>query len=539
MAASISRLAALANWLRIYLARTGRGTRVAMALAGAVAALAAILAAETARKRPKYRGAVEAPERSWIVGHGIMFLTTHETRNDWAFYLARYHLDLGQGHTSHLTAPFAPPLIFTTSPANVEHVLKTKFDNYVKGPVFADHQTQLLGHGIFNTDGDAWRAQRKTSSMIFSVRNFRDHMLHVFSRHARVLVDKLDTVAVRGTVVDLHDWFHRFTLDAFMEIGFGTPVDSLQADAPLPFATAFDQAQSITSKRMIMGPAQRRILEWWNGDAKQLQQCIKVTDDFAYRLIAQRRADPNAGNAQDLLARFLAMKKPGSSQGFSDEELRDVVINFIIAGRDTTAQALSWAIFELAQHPKVVAAMREEIARVVPTAFDSTTDDGENLDYDAVTRDLVYVRAVFSEALRLHPSVPQEIKFAIHADTLPDGTRVRAGDGIIWSPYAMGRLTELWGDDALEFKPERWIGENVPQPGPYKYPVFNAGPRTCLGQQMAYLEGVACLVKLLSKFEFEVVNPNEVTYRTALTLLMKNGLKVRVRRYVPPAPVAA
>ncbi|KAJ3364277.1 Protein kinase alk2 [Allomyces javanicus] len=528
MSSNASRLASLVRWLNHLLAvRHQRGARVAAVIAGTVALLAAILVAETARKRPRYHHAVELPGLSRLFGHALMLGNAYDTLHDVIFNIFRDQLDRGQGLTAHLTIPFAQPRYITVDPRNVEHVLKTKFDNYIKGPGFIDHQHALLGGGIFNTDGDAWRVQRKAASQIFSVRNFRDHMLHVFSRHARTLVDKLDDAAAKGTVVDLHDWFHRFTLDGMAEIAFGSPIDSLKAVAPLPFAVAFDRAQAITNKRMIMGVTQRQIA--------RLRKYVQTTDEFAYRLIAKRRADPDAGTANDLLARFLAMKKPGSTQGYSDQELRDMIINFIIAGRDTTAQALSWTIFELAQHPRVIAAMRDEIARVLPTL----AADENVIDYDALTRDLVYARAVLSEALRLHPSVPEELKFAVQSDVLPDGTPVRAGEGVQWSPYTMGRLTELWGGDALEFKPERWIGEDVQQPGPYKYPIFNAGPRTCLGQQMAYLEGVACLVKLVSKFDFEVVDPSEITYGMALTLPMRDGLKVRVQRYIPLAQTVA
>ncbi|KNE64805.1 hypothetical protein AMAG_10145 [Allomyces macrogynus ATCC 38327] len=532
MSSSVHRLASLVRWLHHFLAdRHQRGARVAAAIAGTIALLSAILGVETARKRPRYQHAVELPGLSRLFGHALMLGNAYDAFHDAIFHIFRAQLDRGHGFTAHLTIPFAQPRYLTVDPRNVEHVLKTKFDNYIKGPGFIDHQHALLGGGIFNTDGNAWRVQRKAASMIFSVRNFRDHMLHVFDRHARTLVDKLDDAATKRTVVDLHEWFHRFTLDGMAEIAFGSPIDSLKADAPLQFAVAFDRAQAITNKRMIMGVMQRRITEWLNGDGERLRKYVQTTDEFAYRLIAKRRADSDSGTANDLLARFLAMKKPGSKQGYSDQELRDMIINFIIAGRDTTAQALSWTIFELTQHPHVVAAMRAEIARVLPTL----ASDENGIDYDALTRDLVYARAVFSEALRLHPSVPEELKFAVQSDVLPDGTTVRAGEGVQWSPYTMGRLTELWGHDALEFKPERWIREDVQQPGPYKYPVFNAGPRTCLGQQMAYLEGVACLVKLVAKFDFDVVDPSEVVYGMALTLPMRDGLRVRVRRHVPLA----
>ncbi|KAI9149705.1 hypothetical protein H9P43_009884 [Blastocladiella emersonii ATCC 22665] len=529
--------------LGLFGARSSNGKPSLLALLarggiGAVVASIVLLALDVARRR---RSDVisDAVFGRAIWGHALMLLMTQDKRHDMAFEVARGHLDRGEGFTSAFWAPGLPTFLMTNSPTNLEHILKANFDNYIKGPRFYVRQMALLGHGIFNGDGASWKAQRKTAAHIFSVKNFRDFMLQVFDAHTHHLVDILGEAAKKGETVDLYDLFHRFTLDAFMEIGFGTSLGSLQAKDPLPFATAFDTAQAITARRFVMNDWQQWITEFFNGDARLLKRCTRTTDEFADRVIRTRRAQLAAADAHDgkdaglapsadLLSRFLKMKKPDSDAGYSDKELRDVVINFIIAGRDTTAQALSWTIYLLWQHPAVTATLRAEIDRVLPNHLAAPKGASTEADYVALTKDLVYARSVFSEALRLYPSVPTEIKYAVDYDVWPDGTKVRPGEGIIWSPYAMGRLTEIWGPDATAFRPERWIDNNgnFIQPSPFKYPVFNAGPRTCLGQQMAYLEGVSCLVSLVRRFDFDVVNADDVTYRTALTLQMKNGLKV-------------
>jgi cytochrome P450 len=151
------------------------------------------------------------------------------------------------------------------------------------------------------------------------------------------------------------------------------------------------------------------------------------------------------------------------------------LVNFIpfesiIAGRDTTAQALSWAIYLLCQNQEKVTKMREEIDR------EFSSSESNWLNYEQLQKELPYVRAVFSETLRLYPSVPLEIKYAVNADVLPDGTKMKPGEAFVWSLWSMGRLKELWGRDSESFRPERWMEMNN-QPSPYLFPAFNAGPR--------------------------------------------------------------
>lgn len=151
--------------------------------------------------------------------------------------------------------------------------------------------------------------------------------------------------------------------------------------------------------------------------------------------------------------------------------------------------------------------------------------------YDDI-RAMRFSRAVLLEALRLHPSVPKQVKFAVADDVLPDsGTRVPGGSAIMYSSYVMGRSETIWGPDAGQFRPSRWLsGEPGSLPSAFEYPVFNAGPRICLGKGLAELEGVYVLVGLLKRYRLEVVAGQRVEYMTTVTLPMKEGLKVKVTR---------
>ena len=264
---------------------------------------------------------------------------------------------------------------------------------------------------------------------------------------------------------------------------------------------------------------------------REIKSEAAIMDDFAYKIISERRRDTD--NAEklgpDLLSRFLDCKDPKDVP--STKELRDIVMNFLLAGRDTTACALSWTMYELAKNPEVVAKIIAEVDAVCGSSKSDKISE-ESYSYDKIG-ELKYTHAVAMEALRLHPSVPVDSKFAVNADTLPDGTFINPGAVISYSPYARGRSEELWGKDALEFKPERMMDEegNNLEPSQYKYSAFNGGYRICLGKGLALMEIKLTLAVLLQRFDFEGCG-HEGGYQSTLVLPMDPGLDMKVRKYV-------
>jgi cytochrome P450 len=212
------------------------------------------------------------------------------------------------------------------------------------------------------------------------------------------------------------------------------------------------------------------------------------------------------------------MKEASKKGEAIDEEfMKDMVLNFLIAGRDTTAQGLSWCLYLLMGHPEVEQKMLDEIKEVC---------GDEELTYDQMGR-LKYVQAVVDEALRLYPSVPADSKVSVADDTLPDGTFVPAGCVIQFNPYSMGRSKKLWGEDAELFRPERWIGAEMPSA--FTYTVFNAGPRECLGKRLAWVEMKAILVGILRTVKLTLAVPrDEILPDVQLIIGMSSGLPCKV-----------
>ncbi|KAF6260759.1 cytochrome P450 [Scenedesmus sp. NREL 46B-D3] len=464
------------------------------------------------------------------------------------------------------TVPLLPTWFVVTDPTSLEHVLKTDMHNWVKGGNFCAIFGPMLGHGIFTSDGRHWLWQRKLATHIFSVKGFKCYIDQVFAEYMDILSATAARAAATHTQLDLHDLMYRFTLDSFGKIGFGVQLGCLSSsEAKLPFAAAFDQAQVICVERLT-SPGWR-LTELLNGKRTTLNACCAVIHDFATDIIQQRRqlladhdsalsraavspAGPDAGagtaspatgaadaaadmsvkgqgadgGAQDLLSLFMKSKN-ADGQLLSDKQLVDTVINFIIAGRDTTAQAVSWTLYELLQHPEVEQQLLQELHEVLGALpAGSSSRQAVHPSYEQI-RQLRFTRACFLEALRLHPSVPENIKYAVRAGTLPDGSFIPAGGQLLYSPYVVNRSKTFWGADA-----EAVTLVGAPQHAlAYSYLSFHAGPRLCLGQRLAEIEGVYVLAGLLARFKFSQVQPGaRVGYVFSTSLPMKQGLLVTV-----------
>jgi cytochrome P450 len=197
--------------------------------------------------------------------------------------------------------PLAPRFFFTADPAVVEHVLKSRFEAYEKGAIVRSAISDLLGRGIFTSDGPRWKEQRRTAAHMFSLRQFRETIMGAFTAHVPELVSILDGAAAgtgTGTAgtsssrappqqIDLQSLFFRFTLDSIGDIAFGDSVGSLSNPA-LPFARAFDGAQSIVEHRFVSPLWQ--LWERLDGTHARLQAALRVLHDYAQRLIDARRA---------------------------------------------------------------------------------------------------------------------------------------------------------------------------------------------------------------------------------------------------------
>lgn len=391
-------------------------------------------------------------------------------------------------------------LIEISRPDWIEHVQKTNFQNYVKGGFFQEVMSDVFGQGIFVADGARWKSTRQVTARILNAHNFRTIVTPAMHHTMRAFNDLLEVKANEGSIVELDDFFHRFTLEAFIQMTFGRGIGCLEqaktGQELDPFSNAFDFVQRQLDLRFILTAFSTHLGRLF-GKNPMMTASRKTLDTYIYDLIdARLTPETRAETSRDLLGLFMEFSdEKGAS--LSRDDLKDSALNLIIAGRDTTAQALSWTFFHLTKRHELLVPIREEIARLIP-------NDDVLVDYDSY-KQFTNVLAVFYEALRLHPSVPKNVKFAVNHDKLPDGPLIQPGDCVRWSDWQMARDPNIWGSDCAEFKPSRWIDQDgkLKQFGQWKFHAFNGGPRVCIGMHLATMEAVGVIVEIARKYDLQ------------------------------------
>ncbi|XP_021891766.1 cytochrome P450 86A1 [Carica papaya] len=417
----------------------------------------------------------------------------------------------------------------TCHPKNMEHILRTRFDNYPKGPTWQKAFHDLLGQGIFNSDGETWLIQRKTAALEFTTRTLRQAMARWVNRTIRnrlwVILDK---AAKEKQSVDLQDLLLRLTFDNICGLTFGKDPETLSPEFPEnPFAVAFDTATEATLQRLLYPGFLWRLKKLFDfGGEKRLRESLLVVEDYMNQAISARKNSPS----DDLLSRFMK-KRDIDGNAFPTPVLQRIALNFVLAGRDTSSVALSWFLWLLMNHPEIEKKVVHEISTVLRETRGENPGKWveEPLTFDEADK-LVYLKAALAESLRLYPSVPQDFKYVVNDDVLPDGTPVPAGSTVTYSIYSVGRMKAIWGEDCAEFRPNRWLSTEgdrfEPPKDGYKFVAFNAGPRTCLGKDLAYLQMKSVASAILLRYRLSLVPGHRVEQKMSLTLFMKNGLRV-------------
>ncbi|CAM0872061.1 unnamed protein product [Alopecurus aequalis] len=478
-----------------------------------------------------------------LLGHLPQFLANRHRIMDWMTEV----LASQPTNTLVFRRPGGVRGIITANPANVEHVLRAGFDNYPKGPRFASLLHDFLGRGIFNADGEAWRAQRKAASYEFNTRSLRAFVAQsVHSELHGRLLPLLRRALSSGRQLDLQDTLERYAFDNICRVAFdhdprqlpdeddgagGACPDKVESAATESggFADAFRDAANLSAGRFRYAvPGFWKIKKALRlGSERRLRESIAVVHGYADRIIRSRREEMSMGcEKHDLLSRFMA------SQGekYSETALRDVVISFLLAGRETTSSALTWFFWLLSSRPDVERRIRDEVAAVRARRAQG---DLENAGFDLdELRKMHYVHAAITESIRLYPPVPVNFLQSQTADVLPDGTAVGPQQFVAYNSYAMGRMESIWGEDAREYRPERWLdaAEGTFRPeSPFRYVAFHAGPRICLGKEMAYIQMKSIVACVLEEFELAVDGKYLPRQVASLTLRMADGLPVSVK----------
>lgn len=224
-------------------------------------------------------------------------------------------------------------------------------------------------------------------------------------------------------------------------------------------------------------------------------------------------------------------------ESFRDPQIvADSALNFLSAGKDTTAQSFTWTLYALLRNPEELTRLRSEVGAFT-TQIKKEKSELKLTVADLQPANAPYLMAVYYEALRLYPSIPLEIQECQEDVTLPDGTNLPKTSVVVWCIWAINRSKEIYGEDTDSFRPSRWLDEEgkFVSRSPFEFPVFNGGPRSCLGRKMAELMAMFLIVFTLSDFQtLEVSENTEVPMvkraQNSLTLPMAGGLPCYIQR---------
>ncbi|KAI1497265.1 cytochrome P450 [Biscogniauxia marginata] len=379
--------------------------------------------------------------------------------------------------------------LLTRDPEHIKAILAGQFSDFGKGEQFHRLWRPFLGDSIFTTDGPLWHDSRTLIRPMFIKDRVSD--LATFDKGATTLITKFPP---SGQTVDIMDLFYRMTLDVTTDFLLGESVDSLN-NPQNEFSNAFSEVQKLQMFMTIVGPLESFIPRW------RYNRRIRVLDKFVMPYIEQALALP----------REELEKISNSDKNFTflhsiarytrdPRVLRDQLIAVLIAGRDTTAATLSWAIYELSRYPEKFKKLHDEVVNAVGRTQSPTYEDLKNI---------TYLRHTINETLRLYPAVPYNLRTALENTTIPGAPgqppiAVAEGDVVVYSLLSMQRRRDLYPpisekfEDPEVFSPERWDNWS---PKPWQYVPFNGGPRICVGQNFALTEIAYCLTKILQKFD--------------------------------------
>ncbi|PNX71487.1 cytochrome p450 86b1-like protein [Trifolium pratense] len=468
-----------------------------------------------------------------VIGMVPTFVRHVSDFNDFATLVLKRH-----GGTFRFQGPWFTntSFIITADPINVDNISSKNFGNYGKGSNFQEI-FDFFGDGIINSDSHDWKQKRTMYHLILKGKSFKKMLSQIIQKKVEnCLLPFLKDVCEEGVHVDLQDALNRFTFDTNCTIVFGFDPNTLPNKfselREIAYQKSLPVIEEVIFYRHFIPSFLSRLQKWIHvGQEKKLKIAGENLDRFLYESITFSKQEQSKCSEKidecyfDLVK---ALQKEGYGEGKMGEKyLRDIILNLLIAGNGTISSGLSWFFWLVSTHPIVEAKIIQEIK-------DNCITQNENWSISRVEDldKLVYLHGAICEALRLYPPIPFEHMCAIKSDILPSGDRVSQNTKVMYSLYAMGRMEQIWGDDCMKFKPERWVSEtgNIIRVPSYKFIAFNTGPRSCLGKDISFFQMKMVAASILSKFHIQVVEGHPVTPKLSIVLRMKHGLKVKLTK---------
>ncbi len=429
-------------------------------------------------------------------------------------YLKLFRKDLLSAQPQRLyrawMAEFRTPFFrsyMMNQPELVDTVLKKRPDDFPKSGRISEGLRPLLGDSVFLTNGDTWKRQRRIIDPAFEGGRLKD-TFPAMLQAAEACVARVRGQA--GTVIECEELTSHAAADVIFRTLFSVPIEHEVA------AQVFEKFRAYQRQQPLLNLAAFVPVPRWMPrlHARSTRRNARDIRALIKRLTAERAELIALGQAPDDLAtKIMTTPDPETGQCFNTQEMVDQVAIFFLAGHETSASALAWALYLMALYPDWQEKLSAEACALDDPSF-------------ATVSRLRLSRDVFREALRLYPPVPMMVREA----TCPEqfrGREVTKGSQIVISPWHLHRQERLW-DRPDDFDPTRWSTENGKTCQRQAYIPFSAGPRVCTGAGFAMVEGPLLLSMLLRHFRFELVAGRTPVPVAHLTVRSKDGIWVRV-----------
>ncbi len=400
------------------------------------------------------------------------------------------------------------PLVIANDPALIRHVLVDNAKNYRMATVRQKILRPILRDGLLTAEGDVWKRSRKAMAPVFTPR-------HIFG-FAAPMLERTKTFAERyqsGETVDVAHDMTLLTYDILAETLFSGEIAGEPGSFAQQIDHLFETMGRVDPLDLLRAPDWLPRLTRLRG-RKTMAYFRKIVADTIVMRSDRLKREPEKV-PEDFLTLLLRAEGP---DGLTRGEIEDNIITFIGAGHETTARALGWTIYCLAEAPWE----REPIEREIDAVLAREPDPVKWLDAMPLTR------AAFEEALRLYPPAPSINREPIVPETWRD-LEIRKGAAVLMMPWTIHRHRKLW-DRPDAFMPERFHPGNREKIDRYQYLPFGAGPRICIGAGFAMQEAVIALAVLFSRFRFDTTPETKPWPVQKLTTQPQGGLPMRVTR---------
>jgi cytochrome P450 len=390
-------------------------------------------------------------------------------------------------------------IYFVTEPAYVEEVLVAKSAAFMKGRG-TQRLRRLLGNGLLTAEQPEHLRRRRLAQPAF-------HRKRI-DGYATIMVEATRACVARwhdGDVIDVDRESNRLALEIVSRAVFGSDLSADMDD----ISTSLDDAMATFPFSMM--PFSELLDNVPIGPTRRLKRAKRRLDGIVDRMIAEHRA--GGGDPDDLLSMLLGASDDDGAR-MDDAQIRDEALTILLAGHETTANAIAWTFYLLQRHPAIEQKLRAHVDDVLG-GTDATVADVPRLDY---------VRAVFAETLRLYPPAWVTARRALH-DVEVGPYRVARGDIVIVSQYVSQRDPRYF-ERPEDFDPERWFAEAPPK---FAYFPFGGGNRLCIGESFAWMEGIIALSTIVQRVRLVRIGDDDVDMLPLVTLRPRSAIRATVR----------